>query len=1234
MHVYDFEQTVNTLKAFLPQYLTDSGIDITSHFTCIYPDHEDSTPSCNLVGLDTDSPRGYCHGCGRSFDIFDAVQILEGKPAIGQEWVESTLKYLAEKYGVEVATKELTEEQIYELDVYRVYRAASELVQNKGIPKSNKLYWNELKKRGWKATALSRYGVGTVLSYNYFVESLKSQGFTQQFLKEADLLRQDLFNPEHLIFTWKDEKGRPIGFSARNLEFEQQVKAKKKAAPKYVNQRTTGLKCNIFKKSQRFYGTDEAVKTSGTLYIFEGQADVITARHHGILNCVAISGSVLHDHHVQLLKDLGFLDIILCFDGDEAGRDKMKGALEEKLAGNRDMKIRVIMLPDDEDPDSYIRSLGADGFLSLANWSAFEWRLNQYSDDFDEEEICRQMIPFIVNESSPITREYLCKILSKRTGVTLKSVTAELNQLLDAKALAKSRERQQLLERAMYELRRDPENAETILQKARTSLLEVIKKHDADTLSNEDFVRTLDEQKAKEEQTVIEDSGFNLGPDLKELEDAFRGEWSEGIFVCVGGKPNVGKSAFLSKMAYSIASHNEDVCVIYHTIDDTAAQLIPRLITLAEGSHELSINMVRQPNYWTKTAGVEFCMEKREVGYARVRELAKAGRLVVKDLDHGGSLPFAENVICYYKEKYPDRRVVYILDNFHKLRDFQGQEERVRFKSLSEATKTMALQQKCCIIASVEYTKLPPGQKPTNHNIGECLVGDTEVLADGVYCCIDEVVPGMCVASMTDCQQIVENTVLAKLDKGIQKVYRVTTQTGRTLETTINHPFYSENGWTKLSDLGPGAWVAIPRNLLDHIAEENFPPDLARLLGYLAGNGSYAVYNKINQTPSFINSTTDYLKDVESIVTKHFDVVPKSKQHNGSIQLSFSRKNGTAQQNPVVTWLKELGIHGQTKENKQIPKLIFTSSRVAKAHYLAGLFATDGCVTDNRDHRILFINKSRHLAHGCQRLLLSIGIQSSVVGPDQDQLYKVTVLGTHALRFAELVPLTGYKGRLLLSIRLDPKKVTNSGDLLPPVFTKAIKAARLKDNQPVRYSDGYWIQQETINRSRAQKLCNEIVSNQSALVTWAHSNIFWDRIVDVKPVGEKHVWDLTIAGTHNFIANDIFCHNTGQIEYDASAIIHLYSEVADQPDSFNVYHEAHDWQGQKVLLPRVEFYIGKNKITELKKTFFLDFFPASSEYKHVDQKQVLADSKKAKQDRFKDKTESVEKIADLIYDSE
>jgi replicative DNA helicase len=214
--------------------------------------------------------------------------------------------------------------------------------------------------------------------------------------------------------------------------------------------------------------------------------------------------------------------------------------------------------------------------------------------------------------------------------------------------------------------------------------------------------------------------GYVLGPDLSGLQEALCGEWKQDVWITIGGRANSGKSSLMCKLAYEIANHPENKpLVIYHTIDDSTDQLLPKFITIAEGSRLLSINQVQDPKYYAHGKNAETILSKREKGYESVRNLMKNAKLIVKDANNGSSLAYADRLIRYYKEKYPDRNIVYILDNFHKLQDFAGAEERVRFKTLSSLVKGLATKHHVTIISTVEYTKLPMGTKPTNNVVAE-----------------------------------------------------------------------------------------------------------------------------------------------------------------------------------------------------------------------------------------------------------------------------------------------------------------------------------------------------------------------------------------------------------------------------------------------------------------------------------------------------------------------------------
>jgi len=299
----------------------------------------------------------------------------------------------------------------------------------------------------------------------------------------------------------------------------------------------------------------------------------------------------------------------------------------------------------------------------------------------------------------------------------LKAITDEVETILNAREFERSQERAKLLDSLAYELKIRPSNAEQSLREGLHSLTELSRRHDVDLLGSGTFIEEIYLQKEREEHAEVQLKGFNLGEDLFPLEGALSGDWTQDVFLLIGGKPNVGKSALCAKLSYIIPTLNPDVMTIYHTIDDTISQALPRFVCLATEGKQLTIQQVQNPRYWeAKGAKV---ISTREEGYKKIVELAKQERLISKDITHGSSISFVEALITHFQEKYPGRKIVYILDNFHKLQDYKGLDERIRYKRLSSGMKNIAERFHIPVISTVEYTKIPPGVKPTNFNISE-----------------------------------------------------------------------------------------------------------------------------------------------------------------------------------------------------------------------------------------------------------------------------------------------------------------------------------------------------------------------------------------------------------------------------------------------------------------------------------------------------------------------------------
>jgi DNA primase len=722
MKVKNYELVKEQIRSFLPQYLVSQGIKKTTSFKCIAPTHEDKNASSGVMA---DGTHFHCLGCHVTGDIFDAAHLIENKPNFGPEFITENLTYLAELFHVEVEKTDITPEEALEIDTYRAYTKASALLSEElKVATKHKTFASVQKhmtERAWEFSPSSpdlwdKSGLGWCPDAAWLVSKLSHLGFDSAFLHNIALDRTDIFNAKNLIFTIRDHFGRPVGFAARDCTWTPEAETSK-----YVN---TPNHVAIYQKHKRLYNLHNALKTtksSKPLYIMEGYPNVVTAMKHGMDNCIAIGGTALTADHVILLREMGISHIILCMDGDKAGQESIEWILDERLAGCDDINIKIVIIPNQLDPDEFIRAEGIEAFNKLAQWSAFEWRLLRFPENEEAENICKLMIPLIVGEISYITQEKMCETLAKHTGIPVKAIRSELERLKSAKERKLAQERAVILDALKRKIEINPTEAETFITEAATDLQKLSEKYDTDKLSPESSLKLLDDQKVCEENKTGEFAGFRLGHDLIALEECLAGEWKKDVLLCFGGKANSGKTSLLAKMSVAIAENKENNAIcIFHTIDDTAAQFLAKWICIAESSRKLTINEVRDPVYYQQ-AGVEDIFTRRSIGYQRIRELIRESRLILKDANDGASLSYCESLIRYYRDRYPDRKIVYFLDNMHKLQEFgvSPGEERAKFRSISERCKNIATRYHVAMICTVEYTKLGQGIKPTNYNIAE-----------------------------------------------------------------------------------------------------------------------------------------------------------------------------------------------------------------------------------------------------------------------------------------------------------------------------------------------------------------------------------------------------------------------------------------------------------------------------------------------------------------------------------
>jgi len=712
----DLDAAITAVRPYLRQYLEEKGINTEKNFSCLNPEHEDNSPSMTMK---QDPERAYCFSCGCLCDIFSAAHYLEDRPLKGTGFIEDNLLYLADKYNVDVEMADLTQDEVYEYRTYSAYRLAAKLVADPEFgdySKANK----EIEARGWDPERCVEWGIGTV-SYREFEDRLRKAGFDDDFLKSVDLNRSNLFGSHNLIFTVFDPDGRPVGFSARNLRYKKDSQNK---GPKYNNTRVTGLECNIFKKSERLYGFDIAIDAGSPLYIFEGQADVVTARHNGLMNCVCSLGTSFTDHHISLLKRYGCFNLIFVFDSDPAGEKAVQKLMDEKFSEHKEFRVKLIQLPKGMDPDQLFREKGAGDFIRLKRWEAFEWRLSRFEEGADPEEVATKMVPIILAEPSHIRHEKMAKTLSTYTGLDFGTIMSEIKRRRDIKEEELAEKKLGILSDVVYRARRNPDDVNLLLSEAHTSIENLQKEADGDSSGSAAMVSRILGQKEEDERKTDEFAGFLMKPEgLGNLSKHLDDNWRSETWMCLGGTEQAGKTTLAAQMAYEIAEEpkNNATC-IYLSIDDAAKFILFKLVANAIDDPRLTLGNIANPNYWKKELPLEqarIMLKLRDKGYNKLTRLAKDRRIILKDASDGSSLSFIRSILRYYRETLPDRNIVLFIDNFHKISDFDNLQGSDRVKKVSNYIKRLTTEYKATIISTVEYRKELVSNMPSNNSIAD-----------------------------------------------------------------------------------------------------------------------------------------------------------------------------------------------------------------------------------------------------------------------------------------------------------------------------------------------------------------------------------------------------------------------------------------------------------------------------------------------------------------------------------
>ena len=341
---------VRTVGEFLP--LRKAG----RRHVGLCPFHPEKTPS---FSVDEQKQLFYCFGCGAGGDVFKFVMLHEKLD------FPEALKLLAEKNGIETARPGRRadtgprglRDRLYEANALAAsyYRAA---LASAEAGRSGREY---LAKRGITRETIERLGIGYApRAWDGLKSHLQSKGFTPAELTTSGLLvpradgsgAYDRFR-ERIVFPIVSPTGKTLGFGGRTIAAPQGGMQE----PKYLNSPETP----VYSKGDTLYGlytARDAFKKERVAVLVEGYLDFASLFQAGIENVVASLGTAFTDGHAKLLARY-VEEVVIAYDGDTAGKAAALRCMIPLAA--KGLKVRVLRLPEGEDPDVFVRHAGADG---------------------------------------------------------------------------------------------------------------------------------------------------------------------------------------------------------------------------------------------------------------------------------------------------------------------------------------------------------------------------------------------------------------------------------------------------------------------------------------------------------------------------------------------------------------------------------------------------------------------------------------------------------------------------------------------------------------------------------------------------------------------------------------------------------------------------------------------------------------------------------------------------------
>ncbi|MCV7211079.1 replicative DNA helicase [Mycolicibacterium canariasense] len=502
-----------------------------------------------------------------------------------------------------------------------------------------------------------------------------------------------------------------------------------------------------------------------------------------------------------------------------------------------------------------------------------------------------------------------------------------------------------------------------------------------------------------------------------------------------------------------------------------------------------------------------------------------------------------------------------------------GKKYESRQQEVSDFSRSLKLMAKELDVPVVAISQLNRGpeqrtdKRPQVSDLREsgCMTANTRILrADtGAEVTFGELLASgerPLVWSLDERKRMVARPMTNVFPSGHKEVFVLRLASGREVEATANHPFMTMDGWVPLGELQIGDRLATPRWVPEPVQTVRMHESEIVLLAHMIGDGSC-----VQRQPVRYASVDEANLVAVEISAAHFGVTPVRDDYAAarvtSLRLPAPERLTHGKRNPIAAWLDKLGLFGKRSYEKFVPAEVFALPNDQIALFLKHLWATDGSVRwDEKagQARIYYATSSRRLADDVAQLLLRVGVYARIKKAKKagyrDCWHVYIYGGENQKRFVAHVGVHGARGESAKEVlaKLDTVPRNRNLDTVPKEVWGQVKSALTRRDMTHRqFAEAMDIQfcgssmwKHAPSRRRLHRAA--AILKDADLHDLATNDVFWDAVVEITSIGMHDVYDGTVPGTHNFVAQGISAHNS--LEQDADMVILLHRPDAIDRD--------------------------------------------------------------------------------------